>query len=53
MSGHGEVAPPHVEMQHRVARGQFLNLQNMEASTALGHPLTPGTAILLTVLLLL
>jgi len=47
MSGHGEVAPPHVEMQHRMALGPFLNLQNMEASTALGHSLTPGVATLL------
>merc|ERR1719322_2087456 len=47
MSGHGEVAPRHVEMQHRMALGPFLNLLNMEASTALDHSLTQGVATLL------
>jgi len=50
MIGHGEVALPHVAMQHRMALGLSPNLQNMEASTALDHPLTPGAATSRTVL---
>ena len=40
MSGHGEAAPNHVELGHRVEQGESHKLHSMEASNAQDLPLT-------------